>query len=102
MPKVVSIQELDQIVSFTSVRLPEERGYQQAAQRMLALAETQPGFLGFESARNEIGISVSYWQSLEAIKAWKEHPEHRATQSNAKHCKALVCKLSGTGLSHRT
>lgn len=84
-------------VIFTSVRLPEDRGYEQAAQRMLALAEQQPGFLGFETARNEIGISVSYWKDLEAIKAWKDHPEHRATQSNAKHWYASfrvrVCRI---------
>jgi len=40
---------------------------------MLELASKQPGFLGFETARQEIGISVSYWSTPEAIKAWKEN-----------------------------
>lgn len=71
-------------VIFTSMRTSGDNGYSDAAKRMLELAENQPGFLGFESARQEIGISVSYWSSLEAIKAWKEHAAHRETQERAK------------------
>jgi heme-degrading monooxygenase HmoA len=48
---------------------------------MRELAVRQPGFLGFETARQENGISVSYWSSLEAIKAWKEEVSHRQAQS---------------------
>ena len=54
---------------FTSVRQDGDNGYGEAAKQMLELALTQPGFLGFESARQEIGISVSYWATLEAITA---------------------------------
>lgn len=71
-------------VIFTSVRTPGDNGYSEAAKRMRELAEQQPGFLGFETARQEIGISVSYWSSLEAIKAWKANAEHQATQKKAK------------------
>lgn len=71
-------------VIFTSIRQPGDDGYGEAAQRMLALAAGQPGFLGFESARQEIGISVSYWASLDAIRAWKEHAEHRLVQGRAR------------------
>lgn len=70
-------------VIFTSVRTEVDDGYADAARRMLELARRQPGFLGFESARQEIGISVSYWNSLEAISAWKQHAEHRLTQQRA-------------------
>jgi heme-degrading monooxygenase HmoA len=35
------------------------------------------GFLGAESARDGVGITVSYWENLEAIRAWRDHPEHR-------------------------
>ncbi|MBI4984141.1 MAG: antibiotic biosynthesis monooxygenase [Rhodocyclales bacterium] len=59
-------------VIFTSVRTDGDNGYAEAAKQMLELAAAQPGFLGFESARQEIGISVSYWASEEAIAAWKE------------------------------
>jgi heme-degrading monooxygenase HmoA len=51
---------------------------------MVELASEQPGFLGFESARQEIGISVSYWASLEAIAAWKENMSHRQAQGRAR------------------
>jgi heme-degrading monooxygenase HmoA len=71
-------------VIFTSVRTEGDNGYSEMAKRMVALASNQPGFLGFERARQEIGISVSYWSSLEAIKAWKENASHREAQSRAK------------------
>ena len=56
-------------VIFTSVRTDGDNGYAETARPMRELAARQPGFLGFETARQEIGISVSYWSSLEAIQA---------------------------------
>lgn len=50
------------------------------ADRMVELAAGQPGFLGVESAREGIGITVSYWESLEAIRLWKANTEHLAAQ----------------------
>ena len=67
-------------VIFTSQRTEGDNGYAEAAKRILELARQQPGFLGYEGARQDIGVSVSYWKSLEAIRAWKEHPEHRKVQ----------------------
>jgi heme-degrading monooxygenase HmoA len=63
-------------VIFTSVRTGEDHGYAEMANRMVELARQQDGFLGVESARNEIGITVSYWRDLESIRKWKEHFEH--------------------------
>ena len=54
-------------VIFTSVRTEGDDGYAEMADRMVELARQQDGFLGVESARNEIGITVSYWRDLEAI-----------------------------------
>ena len=71
-------------VIFTSVRTEGDNGYGETAKQMLELASRQPGFLGFETARQEIGISVSYWSTLEAIMAWKENMSHRQAQSRAK------------------
>jgi heme-degrading monooxygenase HmoA len=71
-------------VIFTSVRTPGDHGYAAAAKEMLALASQQPGFLGFDTARQEIGLTVSYWRTLEAIRAWKENPAHREVQAQAK------------------
>jgi heme-degrading monooxygenase HmoA len=67
-------------VIFTSVRTEGDNGYAEAARRALEIARQQPGFLGYEAARVDIGISVSYWESLEAIQAWRAHPEHRKVQ----------------------
>lgn len=63
-------------VIFTSVKMENNEGYDEMAERMVELAQQQPGFLGLESARNEIGITVSYWTDLVSIKNWKEHAEH--------------------------
>lgn len=71
-------------VIFTSVRTQGDNGYAETAKQMLELASTQSGFLGFESARQEIGISISYWSSPEAIKTWKENFTHRLAQKRAK------------------
>ncbi|MGL1864053.1 MAG: antibiotic biosynthesis monooxygenase [Pseudodesulfovibrio sp.] len=67
-------------VIFTSVRTDLDDGYAETAQRMVELAESMPGFLGVESAREDVGITVSYWESLEAIEAWRQHPEHVEAQ----------------------
>lgn len=84
-------------VIFTSVRRDGDDGYAEAASSMLQLASSQPGFLGFESARREIGISVSYWSSLEAIQAWKTNAEHRKVQNRAgdwyKTFRVRVCRV---------
>lgn len=71
-------------VIFTSVRTDTENGYDDTAKRMTELAEQQPGFLGVESARNETGITVSYWESLEVIKNWKNNAEHLIAQQKGK------------------
>lgn len=63
-------------VIFTSVRSSVAEGYDETAAEMVALARQQPGFLGVDSAREEIGITVSYWESLDAIKQWKNHASH--------------------------
>ena len=70
-------------VIFTSTRTAVDEGYQAVAARMLELAARQPGFLGVESTRgvDGLGITVSYWSSLEAIAAWKSQGEHRVAQA---------------------
>jgi heme-degrading monooxygenase HmoA len=71
-------------VIFTSIRTEGDNGYADAAREMLELASAQPGFLGFESARQELGISVSYWASEDAIRAWKENAAHRLVQARSR------------------
>lgn len=68
-------------VIFTSLRAPECEGYGEMAERMVELARDQPGFLGVESVREgSVGLTVSYWESLQAIESWRTHAEHRQAQ----------------------
>jgi heme-degrading monooxygenase HmoA len=71
-------------VIFTSTRTAVDEGYGSVAERMVELAAQQPGFLGVESTRGAdgLGITVSYWSSLEAIAAWKAQGEHRVAQAS--------------------
>ena len=72
-------------VIFTSKRTKDfSEDYEIIAERMEQLAQTQKGFLGVESARNNIGITVSYWETLDDIKNWKLHLEHQVAQKNGK------------------
>jgi heme-degrading monooxygenase HmoA len=67
-------------VIFTSLRNEDIEGYAETAARMVELAALQPGFLGVESAREDLGITISYWSDLESIKKWKAHSEHLEAQ----------------------
>lgn len=85
-------------VIFTSVRSGSDEGYAQIADRMATLAEEQPGYIGMESARNEIGITISYWESLDAIRNWKNNTEHLLAQQMGRSSfytsyKTRICKV---------
>ena len=73
-------------VIFTSQRTEGDRGYSSMADRMVELAEQQPGFLGVESVRGSdgFGITVSYWRNLADITAWRNHSEHLIAQEAGK------------------
>ena len=68
---------------FASQSKAEDAGYVETARRMLVLAAAQPGFLGVESTRDAegFGITVSYWDSLEAIDRWRRDVEHAAARA---------------------
>jgi heme-degrading monooxygenase HmoA len=87
-------------VIFTSERTAGDHGYEAMAKQMVELASKQPGFLGVESVRNEngIGITVSYWDSLETIQQWKKHAVHKIAQEKGKQqwyhrYSVRVCKV---------
>jgi heme-degrading monooxygenase HmoA len=67
-------------VIFSSLRSDNIEGYDETATRMVELASRQPGFLGVESVREDLGITISYWSDLESIKNWKANAEHREAQ----------------------
>lgn len=85
-------------VIFTSERTDGDNGYAEMAEEMERLASAQPGFLGAESARDGIGITVSYWESLEAIRNWKQNERHLIAQQRGKaewyaRYKTRICKV---------
>jgi heme-degrading monooxygenase HmoA len=71
-------------VIFSSIRSEEIDGYSEMADLMVDLVSSQEGFLGIESARNELGITVSYWKDLNSIKKWKQHSDHIVAQQKGR------------------
>lgn len=85
-------------VIFTSILTDNHSGYENMAEKMVNSAANQAGFLGVESARNEVGVTVSYWESLEAIAVWKKHTEHLIAQKLGreqwyKAYKTRICRV---------
>ncbi len=68
-------------VIFTTVKSEDQEGYAEMNARMFELAQAQKGYLGIESAKGEIGLSVTYWETLGDIARWKRHAEHQIAQA---------------------
>ncbi|SHM98002.1 Heme-degrading monooxygenase HmoA [Cyclobacterium lianum] len=71
-------------VIFSALRTDENEGYAEMADLMMELASRQEGFFGVESARNHLGITVSYWKDLESINKWKQHSDHIIAQKKGR------------------
>ena len=73
-------------VIFTSKLSADTDRYAETTERMLELCSEQPGFVSAESVRDPDGrgMTVCRWTSLEAIRAWAEHPEHLAAQQEGR------------------
>ena len=67
-------------VIFISVLNENDEGYTEMANLMEDLAKQQKGFLGLDTARNDIGITISYWDSIESIQKWKKQSDHIIAQ----------------------
>ncbi|PZX57064.1 heme-degrading monooxygenase HmoA [Algoriphagus ratkowskyi] len=85
-------------VIFSSVRTEFEEGYAETAEEMVRLAEEQEGYLGYESVRDGLGITVSYWASLDAIRNWKQQTDHQVAQKLGRAnwyaaYKTRICKV---------
>lgn len=71
-------------VIFTSVRTAGDDGYAEMSDIMVNLASKQDGFLGMESARKDIGITVSYWRDQASIKKWRDHIDHAVARTKGR------------------
>ena len=85
-------------VIFSSIHSKNTEGYINMTNQMETLAKAQDGFLGIESARDSVGITVSYWENLDAIKNWKQQTDHLVAQKKGKQdwyswYKVRICKV---------
>ena len=68
-------------VIFSAEMAADTSGYAAMAQRMNELVQQQRGYIGrYHRMEGNREITISYWENLEAVKAWKAHPEHWAAQ----------------------
>lgn len=85
-------------VIFTSLRTEGDKGYNDMSKQMVDLAKNQPGFIGVESAREAVGITVSYWETMEDIQQWRLHTEHKLARKQGKEIwyssfKVRICQV---------
>ncbi len=85
-------------VIFSSLRTKDTDGYDETSDRMVQLAQQQHGYRGYESVREGLGITISYWESLEDIKNWKKNTEHLFAQQEGRKrwyqaYKIRICKV---------
>jgi len=92
------MKELYYAVIFTSTQTFQTEGYAEMADAMENLAKLQPGYVGLESARADVGITISYWESLDDIKNWKANLDHLMAQKQGREqwynwYKVRICKV---------
>lgn len=85
-------------VIFTTLLSDNTTDYIETAERMEVLAKEQKGYLGIESARSDLGITVSYWKDLEAITQWKNNVDHTEVRNRGreqwyKQYQLRICKV---------
>lgn len=87
-------------VIFTSKKSNTDDGYDEMSEQMVTLAKKQKGFISLESVRDSSGngITISYWESLDDISAWKNNTEHLKAQNLGQtkwyeHYKVRICKV---------
>lgn len=70
---------------FSSTHTGAHEGYAEDTQAVLELAKQHPGFLGIEAAGDDdLSIAVSYWDSDETIRQFKELAEHLVIQKRGR------------------
>jgi heme-degrading monooxygenase HmoA len=85
-------------VIFTSLKNNADADYEKMAEKMEELVKNQAGYLGHESARETLGITVSYWKDLDSIRNWKKNSEHLFAQKEGRGkwysaYRVRVCKV---------
>ena len=63
-------------VIFTSIRSADPNGCARMARGVRAPAAAQPGYLGMETAREDVGVTISRGSDLTSIRRGKTHTAH--------------------------
>lgn len=73
-------------VIFTSIRILGDNGYGKVGDEIANIVSKEKGFLGAESISDEdgFGMTISYWDSLESISAWKNNSHHMSAKEMGK------------------
>lgn len=73
-------------VIFSSTQSTDNADYSVVANRIAERVASMPGFIRMESVHDSErnGITVCYWDSMEAIDAWKQDLEHHQAQEQGK------------------
>lgn len=60
--------------------------YQRTSERMVELVSGMPGFRSIEGFTGEDGreLAIAYFDSDEAVQAWRDHPEHVHTRERGR------------------
>ncbi len=94
-------------VIFTSIRTLDDNGYAKVGDEIVNIVSKQKGFLGAESVRSEdgFGMTISYWDSLESINAWKNNVPHMNAKDMGKkmwYSKYMIriCKVESDNYFH--
>jgi len=85
-------------VIFSSIKAVDDSEYIKTNNELEEIAKTMKGFLGVESARDELGVSVSYWETLDNIMEWKNNAKHQLAKQKGREkwyswYKIRICKV---------
>ena len=88
------------VIFKTKRKLPIPDEYTDLNAKLAELVKGVEGFLRIESVGDEEGngVSISYWESLEAIKNWKANSLHLEAQAKGKeswyeYYKVEICEV---------
>ena len=72
-------------VIFTAKQSDNTEGYEAMVKQMNDFVKTQKGFIGADSvSQNKNEITVSYWDTMEDIRAWSMNERHVAAKKGGK------------------
>jgi heme-degrading monooxygenase HmoA len=85
-------------VIFSSTKEDDLTGYYEMDNRLMELAQQQPGFLGYENAAGgNKSVFISYWETMEAIDGWRKHSTHLIAKGQVnkwyKRYLSQICKV---------